>query len=410
MKVLWISQNLPYPPKRGVLLRNYHLLKEASKFAEVSLIAILRQDILPFFNSDTAARALNEFCRSVEIVRLPVEDSRLRFLWVVFESLFTKAPFTVNWATSSVLFDAVERAVARAAYDVTYFDTIGLAGYRRLAINSARVLNHHNIESGLFERRVSYEKSLLKRLYLRLEGQKLREYEATTVKDFDTNLVVSSLDASRLEEICQGASTSVVPNGVDLDYFRGSGQPPEPGRLVMVSGMNWHPNLDAVLFMIRSIWPPLSQAMPNVKLTVVGASPPREVINLANRDPRITVTGFVDDVRPYIDRAQVYLCPMRHGGGTRLKVLDALSMGAAMVATTMALEGIGVCPDRDVLVADTPEQFVRQVIRVVQDDLLRRQLGENGRSFVEREFSWAIVGRQLQGAFDRAASNKCQRG
>lgn len=409
MKILWISQNLPYPPKTGVLQRNYNLIREASRFAEVHLVAILKKDILPTFEEETAARELGKLCTRVDIVRLPVESSRLRFLGVVVRSLFTEAPFTANWADAPALHDVLERALAANRYDVVYFDTISLAGYRHLAKRSVTVLNHHNIESHLFDRRTAYETNPLKRFYFALEARKLRRYEAAVARDFDTHLVVSALDGDRLRDISPGVSTAVVANGVDVDYFRAGARPPEHGHLVMVSGMNWFPNRDAALFMVRDIWPPLAAAMPDVTLTIVGASPPPPVLELAAREPRVAVTGFVDDVRPYMERAQVYLCPMRDGGGTRLKILDALSMGKPIVATTMALEGIDVEPDRDVLVADTPEAFVRQIARVAADAALRRSLAQNARVFAERHFSWPVIGHRMQETFSALVSEGVRR-
>ena len=405
MKVLWISQNVPFPPKSGVLLRNYNLIRLTSQFAAIDLVAIVKKNAMPSSYAEMAVPELLKFCSSVKPVHLPAEESRPHFWWTLFKSLFTKAPFTVNWASAAVLREVLHRALSSTNYDLVYFDSISLADYRHLVSSGARVLNHHNIESQLFERRIAYEQNPLKRFYLRLEAKKLRRYESDVVGRFDSNLVVSGLDAVRLREFCAGAKTALVANGVDVDYFRQSDEASaEPGHLIMVSGMNWFPNLDAVLYMIESIWPVLTRATPDVKLTIVGARPPRRVTDLAAKDPRIVVTGFVDDIRPYMDRAQVYLCPMRDGGGTRLKVLDALSMGKPIVATTMALEGIDVAPEQDVLVGDTPEAFVSQIQRLLQDHALRRRLATNGRSFVEQKFSWEVVGRQLQGAFRDAVA------
>lgn len=399
MKILWVSQNLPYPPKTGVLQRNYNLISQASQFAELHLVAILKEDILPGFDEVAATRALQQVCASLKVVRLPIERSRARFLAVLAKSLLTEAPFTANWATSDVLRRALQEAAARMVYDLVYFDTISLAQYRPLFASSVTVLNHHNIESQLMERRTSYERNALKQWYLRLEARKLRRYEAAVARSFDANLVVSSLDGERLAEICPGVTTRVVANGVDVDYFRAHGHTAERGHLVMVSGMNWFPNRDAVLFMTREIWPALTDALRDLKLTIVGASPPRCVRELSQRDRRVSVTGFVDDVRPYMEAAQVYLCPMRDGGGTRLKILDALSMGKAIVATRMALEGIDVQPERDVLIANTPAEFVAQITRIVENDDLRRSLGARGRAFVERHFSWRVIGDSMRRDF-----------
>jgi len=207
--------------------------------------------------------------------------------------------------------------------------------------------------------------------------------------------VVSELDGVRLRDICPAVRTAVVANGVDTNYFRMASQAPERGHLIMVSGMNWFPNLDAVLYMTREIWPKLIQERSDLRLTIVGASPPPEVQDIAARDARVTVTGFVDDVRTHMDRAQVYLCPMRDGGGTRLKILDALSMGKPIVATQMALEGIDVTPESDVLTADAPDTFARQVMRLLDDDALCRRLSENGRVFAESHFAWPVIGLRM---------------
>ncbi len=402
MKILWISQNLPFPPKTGVLQRNYNLIREASRFAEVHLVAILKKDILPNYDAGTAERELKKLCSRVTVVELPAETSKLTLLWILFKSVFTRHPFTSNWAQSAGLRDTLRSTVANGQYDVIYFDTISLAEYRKVAGDTARVLNHHNVESHLFERRVPRESHPLKRWYLGMEAKKLRAFEEECLAQFDANLTCSELDSQRLREISPPARCEVVANGVDVGYFQSGkegGDAREPGHLIMVSGMNWFPNRDAVLYMVEQIWPRLTQEMPDLKLTIVGASPPQQVLDLAARDPRLTVTGFVDDVRPYMEKAQVYLCPMRDGGGTRLKILDALSMGVPIVSTTMAVEGIHVQPERDVLTADTPDQFVRQIRRLVQDADLRQSIATNGRTFVEQNFSWSVVGRRMQEIF-----------
>jgi glycosyltransferase involved in cell wall biosynthesis len=408
VKVLWLSQNLPYPPKTGVLQRNYNLIREASAFAEVHLVAIVKQDILPTFDEHVAARELGKLCASVTSVHLPIESSKGLFLWVLFKSLFTKLPFTANWALAPALREAIANAAAKGPYDMVFFDTISLAPYRGLVNGSPTALNHHNIESHLLERRVDYEKNAVRRFYLGLESRKLREYEAAVAGTFDTNLVVSRLDGERLREICPSAKTAVLANGVDVDYFRR--QSPvaavERGHLIMVSGMNWFPNRDAVLYMAESVWPELSTRLPDARLTIVGASPPQAILDLAARDRRVTTTGFVDDVRPYMERAQVYLCPMRDGGGTRLKILDALAMGVPIVATQMALEGIDVVPEKDVLVANDPAAFVRQIERVVNDHALWTQLHDNGRAYVERHFAWPVIRREMEAAFRSSAHER----
>ena len=211
MKILWISQNLPFPPKTGVLQRNYNLIREASQFADLHLVAILKKDILPNYDGELAERELRKLCRRVEVVQLPTETSRVALMWVLIKSLFTRDPFTVNWAGSAGLRGLLRRILDAEHYDLVYFDTISLAGYRSLAAKSARVLNHHNVESHLFERRLPYERNSLKRAYLAMEARKLKAYEKTCAPGFDLHVMVSELDAIRFRGIAQGALPTWSP-------------------------------------------------------------------------------------------------------------------------------------------------------------------------------------------------------
>lgn len=403
MKILWISHTLPFPPKTGVMQRNFNLLNEASKFADIDLIAVLKHHVLPDFDLDLARRELSKICRNVDVVELPIENSKPRLLAVAGMSVFSRHPFSVNWATATVLAHAIRHRAQQDHHDVAYFDTISYAQYRPLVDGIPAVLNHHNVESQLLARRIAHEGNRLKRYYYRMEAAKLKRYEREVCGEFDVNFTVSELDSSRLSAIAENARTRVIANGVDTNYFSKTTVPQDPNRLIIVSGMNWFPNRDAVLFMLRKIWPLIIDRFPQAKLQIVGASPPAEIVKASEEDDRIEVTGFVDDVRPYMSAASIYLCPMRDGGGTRLKILDALSMSMPIVATTMAVEGIQVEPEREVLIGDTAEAFAAQVLRALQDPQLRSAVGRHGRAFVEREFSWSIIGRSLRDEFHRLA-------
>lgn len=402
MNLLWISQNIPYPPKTGVLQRNYNLLREASKLADVYLLAVFKRDILPGeYNLEEAKHELGKLCRRIEVVHLPIESSRSLLYWKALASLITKDPLSVNWVKSGVMRDKLQQIMREASIDVVHFDTISLATYRNDVGAIPKILNHHNIESHLLKRRTQFEANPLKRLYYALEGEKLERYEKATCAEFDTNFTVSELDKQRLLGLVPGTRGDVIANGVDVEYFKPDEKPTTAGNLLMASGMNWFPNRDAVLYMCTEIWPLLCARMPGLSWTVVGASPPQEVIELSNVDQRVCVTGFVDDVRPYLNQAEIYLCPMRDGGGTRVKILDALAMGKAIVSTSMGCEGIDVTPEKNVLIADSPQEFVRQIERLHNDPLLRHTLGQEARKFVVDHYSWPVIGKTLSDVYQR---------
>jgi polysaccharide biosynthesis protein PslH len=307
----------------------------------------------------------------------------------------------VNWIKDAGMREQLSRMIKGVKFDLVHVDTISLAAYRNDVGPLPKILNHHNIESHLFKRRTAFEKNPLKRLYYSLEGEKLERYEQAVCAQFETNFTVSELDKRRLIELVPSAKADVIANGVDVDYFSPGPEPIIPGNLIVASGMNWFPNRDAVVYMCAEIWPVLAQQMPELSWTVVGASPPKELLDLAAQDRRVVVTGFVNDVRPYLSQAEVYLCPMRDGGGTRLKILDALAMGKAIVSTTMGCEGINVIPDKHVLIADSPIEFVRQIRRLRVEPGLRQQLGLAAREFVIEHYSWGKIGKDLSAVYGR---------
>jgi sugar transferase (PEP-CTERM/EpsH1 system associated) len=396
MNILWLSHCVPYPPKTGVLQRNYNLLREASKHGKIHLVAVFKENVLPIdFDLDEARHELGKFCETIEFIRLPIESSRFTLLWTMFKSLFTRDPMSINWIKSKHMRQKIRKICQNKTFDLVHFDTISLAAYKGDTEKGVKVLNHHNIESHLFDRRIEYEKNPIKRLYYQIEAKKLARYETEQCPQFDMNFTVSELDSERLISIAPGTRTEVIANGVDVDYFKPDESNINAKNLIMASGMNWFPNRDAVLYMADQIWPLLTEQYTDITWTVVGASPPQQIIELEQQDKRVNVTGFVDDVRPYLDKAEVYLCPMRDGGGTRLKILDALSMGKAIVSTTMGVEGIDVIAEKHVLLADTPEEFVTQIGRVINDVDLRKRLAKEAREFVTQHYSWPVIGEKL---------------
>jgi sugar transferase (PEP-CTERM/EpsH1 system associated) len=407
MNVLWLSQNIPYPPKTGVLQRNYNLLREAAKRANVYLLAVFKRDILPGeYDIETAKRELGKLCRVVEIVDLPIESSRFRLYNTAVKSLFTSDPFSVNWIKDVSMRQQLRRMLDAVKFDLVHVDTISLAAYHDELREIPKILNHHNIESHLLIRRTLFEKNPIKRWYLTIESEKLRRYEQRVCGKFDTNFTVSELDKQRLLEIVQLLRVDVIANGVDVEYFSPREKEIVPGNLIMVSGMNWFPNRDAALYMAEEIWPLLSEHMPELSWMVVGSDPPQQLLDLALRDQRVVVTGFVNDVRPYLSQAEIYLCPMRDGGGTRLKILDALAMEKAIVCTTMACEGIAVTPEKNVLIADSPQEFLKQIRRLRQNPLLRESLGKAAREFVIQQYSWEKIGRDLETVYQTVVKAK----
>jgi glycosyltransferase involved in cell wall biosynthesis len=403
MRVLWLSHLLPYPPRSGVQLRSFNLLKEVSRQHEVHFLAFNQPALVADEDVPSAVSALGQFCRVLDVLPIPSERSPAAKSMLAARSLFSKYPYTLNWLHSASFTGALRLYARQYKYDLVHFDTISLAPYRRLVRSLPASMTHHNIESDMMLRRAALEKNWLRRAYFWQEGRRLRIYERVTARNFDVHLTCSELDANRLRKIAPGAVTAVIPNGVDTHYFdpRAFLRDQQPESLVFAGGLDWYPNASAMRFFIDQVWPVLKAARPNATLTVIGRKPPTWLTDAAAADSNINVPGFVDDVRPHIAAAQVYICPIFDGGGTKLKVLDALSMGVPIVAHPVACEGIDVTPERNVLLASTPDEFFKQIIRLFADRQLRQALAQSGRKLAEEKYDFDEIGRLLCNLYDR---------
>lgn len=403
MNVLWLSHNVPYPPIGGVLQRSYNLLQQLGSRHRVYLVALNQRAILPAEKDIEEARvALESVCAHVDIVPIPSDASRHAWYRLVISSFITRTAYNVNWLRSTVMHRKIAAIMERVRFDVIHYDTIGLMEYFGHARGCATILNHHNIESAMLVRRAEMEANPLKKIYFRREGSVLESLERLYGPQVDVNLTVSRLDAVRLQAISPAAAIEVCENGTDPGYF----QPDvmsraEPGHLLFVGGMRWYPNRDAMLYFCREVWPRCVAQMPSLELTIAGAHPPAELRQMAGADNRIRVQGYVDDVRPYFDRADIFICPIRDGGGTRLKVLDAMAMGKAIVSTSIGCEGLDVVHGEHVLIADTPEDFATCVGRLLSQPALKADLGARARKLVHEKYSWDVIGRRLMAVYER---------
>lgn len=409
MKALWVSHIIPYPPKAGVLLRAFNLLKALAESHTVDLVAFVQEPMLRMLYSSVDAgladcrQALGALCQEVILLPIPAQQQPLGRVRLGLRTLLTGHGYIADWLASSAATQAISGLAARGRYDVAHFDSISVARYRPLLPRTPATLGHHNVESHMLLRRGANSGNPVKRFYFTREGRRLQHYEQRMVPAFQQNLMCSQLDAERLREIVPGAPAVVVPNGVDCDYFRPAGVPGRPDSLIFVGTMNWYPNVSAVLYLLQEVWPELSRRRPGATLDIVGANAPQAIHDAAAGKPGVKIHGFVPEVRPMIESAAVYICPIRDGGGTKLKILDACAMGSCVLAHPIACEGIDVTPGVDVVFADTPQDFVAQAIRLFDDAEHRRALGRAARQLAEQRYSFRQIGRDFVGVMEAAA-------
>jgi glycosyltransferase involved in cell wall biosynthesis len=274
----------------------------------------------------------------------------------------------------------------------------------------ATVLFQHNVEALIWRRHYEVQANPLKRAYLRGQWRKSRAYEHAACRRFDQVIAVSAEDGEMMRREYGVTEVADVPTGVDTDYFRpGGAARPEPNHLIFTGSMDWLPNVDGIRYFTEQILPLIRRRIPHVRLTVVGRNPYPGLVNLSRRDPGITVSGRVDDVRPYMERASAYVAPLRIGGGTRLKIFEAMAMELPVISTTVGAEGLPVRHGSELLIADTPEEFTSSVVRLLTDDSLARRLGASGAAMVRNSCGWERVASRFAEICERTLSRRGMR-
>jgi len=394
MRVLFIAPRLPLPADTGGKIRTFNLLKQISRDHAVDLVTFS-------FDSEDEQhiQGLREMGIEVTLIPAPKSDALRKAITVLLSAL----PYSVSKYYSKEMAKAIATLQAAKNYNVVHFDHIHMAQYVRYVKEIPCVLDEHNVEYKILERCGDVERSFLKRKVFTNQAKKMQRLESRLIMGLQACTAVSEDDRHLLDRLCDGRTpTHTLPNGVNVDFFQSSNAPltGSEDALTFTGSMDWLPNDDAVVFFCREVLPLIWEQNANVKFYIVGKSPSAAVQELAQKDPRIIVTGRVDDVRTYIQRAKVFVVPIRIGGGTRLKILEAMSMQKAVVSTTVGAEGIACTKDVDIVLGDTPQAFAQQVIVLLKDQQKRETLGTAARKLVLENYDWRMIGKKLNQIYE----------
>lgn len=420
MKILMVVPRLPLPADTGGKIRTWNLLKQVSRFSGVRLAC--------FSFSQDDQKFIPELSRlGIETTLVPAPESHAAKK--VSGVLFGALPYSIAKYDSRNMRQAVSELTSREHFDLVHIDHIHMAHYCKL-LNGVPVsqgprvpalLDEHNVEYKILERCADVERNPVHRILYGQQAQKMKRFERMMAPQFHICTAVSEDDAKILRELTDNkARIEVVPNGVDTEYFSAqehkstrapegisgtlgrwdAGAPEAEEALVFTGSMDWLPNEDAVVYFISRILPLIWETKPQVKLYVVGKNPSCGIRKAGHHDERIVVTGCVDDVRAYLNRAKVFVAPLRIGGGTRLKILEAMAMEKPVVATSVGAEGIAHTAGRDILIADTPSEFAQKVIELLDKPEQARQIAQEARQLAVQKYDWNIVGRKLRNVYE----------
>ncbi len=397
MKILFLTPELPYPPHRGASIRSFNLIKNLAPRHQIRLLSFSTKE------SDLAETGpLLDLCSQVEALPTPHRSTLQRLL----STLLSPLPDMALRLPSSEFEVKLKALLQEEDFDLVQVEAIEMARYIPTVIESYRpprlIFDDINAEYLLQKRAFETDLQHLRWLgavYSLVQWRKLRRYEAWACRRADQVVAVSEANKEALRRLVPGLLVSVVPNGVDTRYYRPA-EGETDGSLVFTGKMDFRPNVDGVLWFFQRVWPLVKGRLPQARLLVVGKNPSPRLSPLL-QDPQVTVTGFVPDVRPYIARANIYLVPLRMGGGTRLKVLEAMAMGKAIVSTSLGCEGIKTT-GQELVIADNPSDFAQRVIHLWGDEKGRKNLRVAARRLA-KEYDWKVITPLLEQVYEKVA-------
>jgi sugar transferase (PEP-CTERM/EpsH1 system associated) len=391
MRILWVKVGGLWPLNTGGRLRSFHTIAELARRHRVTVLTTHGTGDDP---EGLVARLAD--CERIVSVpyALPGHDSA-RFALALLRSWLSPVPVDIWRCRVPTLRREVARHLTSGHIDLCVADYLAATPNVPLDGPVPTVLFTHNVEHMIWKRLSQVETRPWRRALLEVEWRKMRRYEARACARARVTVAVSDTDRLVLAADAPRARVCAIPTGVDPAYFAPDGWRERAGTLVFTASMDWFPNEDGIVHFVDAVLPRIRRQVPDVSLTVVGRNPGPRVQRLA-AIPGVLVTGTVDDVRPYVGEAAVCVVPLRVGGGTRLKIFEALAMGKAVVSTTVGAEGLPLVPGTHYLQADAPAEFADAVVALLQDPARRQALGGAGRRLVEERYSWPQVAREFE--------------
>lgn len=401
MEILFIVPNVPYPLDNGGRIRAYKLMESLAERGHTI-------DLLTFDRWETGpenAEAMQKICRHVDVIPLVDRQRHSNKRKSQLLSLFQRTPYQYTSLYSEKMQETLDRIVQERDYDIIQFEFSQMA-YHTMADYSNCVLDQHNVEAELLYRTYTTEKGLVRKLFSFVEWRKFQRDEIDHTSKFPICLTTSARDAEMLRKETSAPDYHVIPNGVDCAFFNTDGQPIEPDEntIIFTGSIDYHPNREGLNFFLSEVFPLIEEKLPDVKFWIVGRNPPAEIEAYGEASENIIVTGGVPDMRPYFDKAGVVVVPLRIGGGTRLKILEAMAMSKPVVSTRVGAEGINATADTDIVYADEPSEFAQAVVDLLSDDARRKSMGEAGRDLVEREYDWRSIAVKLEETYEQLLS------
>lgn len=396
MKILWIKADFLHPTTKGGHIRTLEMLRRLHQRHEIHYVGFAEAG-----ETEGPRRSAEYSTRAYPVSHRPAHKDSAAFLAQAAAGLFSSLPVAISRYRSSRMARQIEELRTAERFDQIVCDFLTPAvNVRDL---SDCVLFQHNVETVIWRRHAALTADPIRRWYFRKQAEKMLRYEGEACRSARHVIAVSETDACLMRTLFGATRVSVAPTGVDVDFFR----PPESSAtvsdLVFVGSMDWSPNVEGVLYFVREVLPLIRRRRPECSLAIVGRTPRNEIAALPRKDPWIRVTGTVADIRPYLWGSSVSIVPLRIGGGTRLKVYEAMAAKTAVVSTSVGAEGLDVSSPENIRLADDPEAFAEQCLALLEDEGERTRMAQAAWEHVAGRFSWDRVASSFERILESAA-------
>lgn len=388
MRILWLKTELLHPIDKGGKIRTYQMLKELKKNHRITYLTL--------DDGSAEAGALEkseEYAHETIVIphRTAAKFSP-KFYFELAGNTISELPYFMQKYVSTAMREAIEKQARRENFDVVVCDFLMPAVNMPEHSSVPTVLFQHNVEAMIWRRHFETQRGAVKRLYLKNQWRKSVDYERETCKKFDFVAAVSVEDADAMRADYGIEAVADVPTGVDTEFFKFDETiEKNEFNLVFTGSMDWLPNEDGIGWFAREIYPIIKAKIPQASLTVVGRNPFASLVEMSRKDASINVTGRVADVRPFMSAASVYVVPLRIGGGTRLKIYEAMAMRLPIVSTTVGAEGLPIEDGEEIVLRDTPQAFANAVVELLTDKKHAQKIGSAAEKNVRENFGWRRV-------------------
>lgn len=387
MKILMLTPYLPYPLLSGGQIRTYNLLKQLSNKHEITLFALIKNN-----HEKIYIKEIQPFCKKIKVFK---RSSKPFTLLNILKTAFSSYPFLVMRNRVPEAVAAIKDELAENQYDLIHAETFYMMPH--IPTTKTPVLLVEQTIEYLGYESYAHKKSLLVKLMLNYDVDKIRKWEKYYWQKANRLVTMSKEDQEYVQQfLVKKKKVEVVSNGVDSTWFaQTKRQLPEKPTVVYVGTFKWLPNIEAVQYLVKEVWPKIKQSMPDVHLNIVGNEPTPEIVNFQNLDDNIHVTGRIPDIRDAFKQAHVLLAPVFSGKGTRYKILEAMASGTPVVATTTAVEGLNLKHNQHALISNDAQTMADYVVQLLNDEKLWNQLATNGKKIVSQQYDWRLISKKL---------------